>query len=130
MAEDTKETNLKEAAVSGNPDSINKEIKKTDWIKIKPAELEKIVIDLYKKGETPAKIGLALRDKYGIPRAKLLGKRIGEILSNAKLVLPSEKSSVQTRIDCLNKHIEKNKHDQSAKKKLAKELWAIKRALS
>lgn len=120
MAEDAKEPNPKE----------EKEIKKTDWIKIKPAELEKIVLDLHQKGETPARIGLTLRDKYGIPKAKLLGKRIAEILVNAKMTPPSEKSSIQARIDCLNRHIEKNKHDQSAKKKLAKELWAIKRALS
>jgi len=104
------------------------ETKKTDWVKTKPADLEKIVVELYKKGESTAKIGLVLRDKHGIPKAKLLGKRISEILTAANVPLRSEKEPIQKRIDVLNKHIEKNKHDQSARKKLAKELWAIKRA--
>jgi small subunit ribosomal protein S15 len=102
------------------------ETKKNDWVKIKPAELEKIVVDLYKQGESTAKIGLVLRDKYGIPKAKLLGKRIAEILTNAKVALRSGKDIIQKKIDILNKHVEKNKHDQPAKKKLVKELWAIK----
>ncbi len=104
------------------------EIKKTDWVKIKPAELEKIVVELCKQGESPAKIGLILRDKYGIPKAKLLGKKIEKILTNAKIPVKSKKEAVQDRIELLNRHLEKNKHDQPAKKKLAKELWAVKRA--
>ncbi len=104
----------------------SKEIKKFDWVKMKPAELEKIVVELYKKGESTAKIGLILRDKYGIPKAKLLGKRITEILINAKIPLRSEKEVIAQKMDSLNKHIAKNKHDQPAKKKLVKELWAIK----
>jgi small subunit ribosomal protein S15 len=103
------------------------ETKKTDWVKTKPAELEKIVIELYKQGESIAKIGLVLRDKYGIPKAKLLGKRIKEILEGAKVQIHSESEVIQKKIDVLNKHIEKNKHDQPAKKKLVKELWALKR---
>lgn len=102
------------------------ETKKFDWIKMKPAELEKIIVELYKQGESVAKIGLILRDKYGIPKAKLLGKRITEILVNARVPLHSEKEIITKRIDLLNKHIEKNKHDQPARKKLVKELWALK----
>jgi len=104
------------------------EIKKADWIKMKPVELEKIVVELYKQGETPARIGLILRDKYGIPKAKLLGRRISEILSEAKVPLRSEKAMIERKLDFLNKHIEKNKHDQPAKKKQIKELWALKSA--
>ena len=103
------------------------EIKKADWVKMKPVDLEKIVVELYNKGESTAKIGLILRDKYGIPKAKLLGKRITEILISSKIPIRSEKAVVQKRIDILNKHIEKNKHDQPTRKKLMKELWAIKR---
>jgi len=103
------------------------EIKKADWIKIKPAELEKIVIGLYKEGNTLAKIGLVLRDKYGIPKAKLLGKKIKKILQDAKVKLRSEADVINTKIGTLNKHIEKNKHDQPAKKKLVKETWALKK---
>jgi len=103
------------------------ETKKADWVKIKLVELEKIIVELYKQGESIAKIGLVLRDKYGIPKAKLLGKRIKEILEGAKVQIRSEAEVIQKKIDALNKHMEKNKHDQPAKKKLVKELWALKR---
>ena len=52
----------------------------SEWLKIKPSEVENIVIDLYKKGNTPAKIGLILRDQHGIPKAKLIGKKISKII--------------------------------------------------
>jgi small subunit ribosomal protein S15 len=102
--------------------------KKPEWIKMKPAELEKIVVDLYKQGETPAKIGLVLRDKYGVPKAKLLGKRVVEILENARVVLRSEKEAINKKIENLQRHMENNKHDQPAKKRLVAHLWAVKSA--
>lgn len=73
------------------------EIKKPDWVKMKPAELEKIVVDLYKEGVSSAKIGLILRDKYGVPKAKLLGKRITKILKDAKTKLRYEKEKSNPR---------------------------------
>jgi len=106
---------------------VEEQTKKTDWVKMKPAELEKIVVELYKQGESIAKIGLILRDKYGIPKAKLLGKRIKEILEGAKVQIRSESEMIQKKIDSLRSHVEKNKHDQPAKKKLVKELWTLKR---
>lgn len=105
-----------------------KKPKKLDWMKIKPAELEKIVLDLHKKGETPAKIGIILRDKYGVPKAKLLSKRVTRILKDAGAKVKTEKEAMQEKIDALNRHIEKNIHDQSAKRRLIKQLWALKKA--
>lgn len=104
------------------------EKKKPDWVKIKPAEVEKLIVELGKSGETPAKIGIALRDKHGVPKAKLFGKRISEVLKESKIKIIPEKELIQNKIDVLNKHMEKNKHDQSAKKRLIKQLWALKRA--
>lgn len=107
---------------------MEEETKKPDWVKMKSAELEKIVVDLYKEGSSLAKVGLILRDKYGIPKAKLLGKRIAEILKDAKVKLRYKKEKIQAKIESINKHIEKNKHDQPAKKQLVKQLWALKGA--
>lgn len=104
-----------------------KEIKKSDWVKMKQSELEKIVVDLYKQGESQAKIGLILRDKYGVPKAKLLGRRITKILQDAKIPVRSEKEAVDKKVLNLNRHLEKNKHDQPAKRQLVKQLWALKR---
>jgi small subunit ribosomal protein S15 len=101
---------------------------KPSWLKMKPAELEKIVVDLYKQGEPIAKIGLILRDKHGIPKAKLLGKKIAQILMDAKVTLRQENEEITKRMESLKAHFEKNKHDQPAKKKLVAHMWAVKRA--
>ncbi len=101
---------------------------KPSWLKMKPAELEKIVVDLYKQGEPIAKIGLILRDKHGIPKAKLLGKKIAQILIDAKVTLRQENEEITKRMESLKAHFEKNKHDQPAKKKLVAHMWAVKRA--
>jgi len=98
---------------------------KADWVKLKPNEVEKLVVELAKQGDSPAKIGLILRDKHGIPKAKLLGKRIGQILKEAKIQIKSEKDQINDKIKNLEGHISKNKHDNNAKKALTKDLWVL-----
>lgn len=98
---------------------------KPSWVNIKPAELEKIVIELGKQGETPSKIGLILRDKHGIPKAKLLGKKITKILKDAKIDTFQEKANVEKKVEKIKKHLLRNKHDNTAKKSLAKKLWIV-----
>lgn len=98
---------------------------KVSWIKLKPAELESIVIKLAKEGNTPAKIGLILRDKHGIPKAKLLGKKITKILKDNKINYIIEKDAIDKKIEKIKKHIEKNKHDHTAGRSLTKKLWML-----
>ena len=100
---------------------------KNEWIKMKPAEMEKIVITLHKEGHSPTKIGLILRDKHGVPKAKLIGKKITKILSENKLPHVTERSMFEKKIENLNMHISKHKHDYSAKRSLAKGQWTIKK---
>ena len=96
-----------------------------DWIKVKPAEIENLILDLAKKGLSPSQIGLELRDKHGVPKAKLIGKRITQILKENKIQYKTEKDMVKTRISTLNKHITPNKHDYTAKRALTKQLWVL-----
>ena len=98
---------------------------KPDWVKIKPKELEKLVVDLAKRGDSPRKIGLILRDEHGIPKAKLLGKKITQILKENKIKIPSKKEMVNKEIESLRGHIAKNKHDYPAQRSLTKKLWAL-----
>ena len=98
---------------------------KPDWIKTKPKELEKLVVDLAKKGNSPEKIGLILRDEHGIPKAKLIGKKISQILKESKVKMPSEKEKINKNIEVLRSHISKNKHDYPAQRSLTKKLWAL-----
>ncbi|MBI2632577.1 30S ribosomal protein S15 [Candidatus Pacearchaeota archaeon] len=110
-------------------DEKKEEIKteKPDWLKIKPAELDKIILGLHNEGNSPAKIGLILRDKYGIPKAKLLGKKISTMIKSHNLIPVSEKSIFLKKVEALGKHIAKNKHDHTSKRSLSKTLWKVKK---
>jgi ribosomal protein S15P/S13E len=101
------------------------ENEKADWIKMKPAELEKIVIDLAKKGEAPAKIGLILRDMHGVPKAKLLGKKVTQILKEAKVSFKSDQEIIKGNMENIKKHIALHKHDFGAKRTLTKAIWSL-----
>lgn len=98
---------------------------KPSWMKMKPAELEKIVTSLAKEGKSPAQIGLILRDKYGVPKVKLFGKKIAELLNEADMKYMDEKENLDKRVNKLQEHISKNKHDYSAARALTKKLWGI-----
>ena len=104
---------------------MSEEKVKADWVKIKPVELEKVILELHNQGNSSAKIGLILRDKHGVPKAKLLGKRIGQILVENKSKVVSEKELVKGKMENLDKHIGKHKHDYTAKRSLTKKLWIV-----
>lgn len=96
---------------------------KPDWVKIKPAELKEHVINLHKEGNSPAKIGLILRDNHGIPKAKIMGKRISEILNDEGIKLDQDKKRIEIKIKKIEAHLAKHKHDFTAKRSLNKNLW-------
>ena len=98
---------------------------KPSWVKMKPAEIEEIITELGQKGESPSKIGMILRDKYGVPKTKAFGKRISQILDDKKIKYKTDKDMVQQNIDKLKTHAEKNKHDYTASRALTKKLWAL-----
>ena len=98
---------------------------KPSWLVIKPAEVEKIVIDMHNQGIAPAKIGLILRDKHGIPKTKLVGRKIKAIIKGNKSVFLTEISQVQIRIKNLERHSAQHKHDYTAKRAHMKKQWIV-----
>jgi ribosomal protein S15P/S13E len=111
---------------------VNLEVKeekesKPGWVKMKSADVEKLVIELAEKGETPSKIGMILRDQHGVPRVKSLGKKVTHILKEKQVKHSTDKEMIQKNIDVLKVHVEKNKHDYTATKALTKKLWALQR---
>lgn len=96
-------------------------IVKPDWCEVTAEECEKLVVDLYKKGEPTSKIGLILRDSYGIPLVKAItGKKIKQILIENKLTtpLPEDLTDLVKRALKVRKHLEDNHKDLEAKKGL------------
>jgi len=94
---------------------------KPDWVKIEPKEAEKIILELSQKGASESKIGLILRDTYGIPSIKALtGKSLRQILkensSEKAKQLPEDIFNLIKNLKKLRKHFENNKKDMVAKR--------------
>lgn len=91
---------------------------KPEWLKTSEKDIEAIVVKLAKQGMTSEKIGLALRDSYGIPKAKLLGRRINKMLKSKGLDKDAALLAVEKRQLAIKKHLEKNKQDKRAQRAL------------
>jgi len=100
---------------------------KPEWVKMKPAEVEKIIVDLANQNNSPEKIGLILRDQFGIPKAKVFGKKINQVLKENKVKIKADHERFSEKIENIEDHISSNKHDYTAKKALSKKLWAVSR---
>ena len=90
---------------------------KPTWIRLKSKEIEMLIVKLAKEGNSASKIGIILRDTYGVPNVKLLTeKKITEILEEKKLTkkIPEDLISLIKRVSNLRKHLEENKKDMSA----------------
>lgn len=89
------------------------------WLKISQAEVEKIAIDLAKKGISAEKIGLILRDQYGIPSTRIYGKKICQILKEHNLEATPDITNLEKRLERLNKHAKLNKQDKKTKRAIS-----------
>ncbi len=84
-------------------------------------EVEQLVLKLHKAENSPSKIGILLRDIYGIPDLqKITGKKLVKILKDAKQApeLPEDLSSLIKKQTLLIKHIEFNKKDMASRRGL------------
>ncbi len=95
--------------------------KPPSWLTYKAAEVEKLVLKLAKQGDSTSKIGLTLRDSYGIPDVKIITKKsITQILKDNKLTgeVPEDVQNLIRRAVQIKKHLEKNKKDNVSKRGL------------
>ena len=100
-----------------------KPIKKTvpSWVRYKSNEVVLLVTKLAKEGNTASKIGLILRDMYGIPDvATITKKNILQILKEKDLgsEIPDDLSALIKKGVMIRKHLETNKKDEPAKRGL------------
>ena len=96
-----------------------KPAKKTapSWIRYKAKEVELLIAKLAKEGKATSQIGVILRDVYGIPSASALcGKSISAIIKEKNLVpeVPEDLSALFKKYASVKKHIDTNKHDETA----------------
>ncbi len=87
------------------------------WIRYKPKEVEILVMKLAKEGANASKIGLVLRDSYGIPSVQALaGKSISEMMAEKGVSpkVPEDLMALIRRSIMIRKHMEENKQDMTA----------------
>ncbi|MFC1647854.1 30S ribosomal protein S15 [Nanoarchaeota archaeon] len=91
------------------------------WLQYKPKEVELLVVKYAKEGLPPSKIGLHLRDQYGIPDVKLVTKKSNtEILTEKKLLkdIPEDLMALIRKSVTIRKHMEENHKDMTGKRGL------------
>jgi len=91
------------------------------WCRFTAEEVEALVVKFAKEGHSPSKIGMFLRDQYGIPLVKpIMGKTVTQILKDAELApsLPEDLENLLKKAGRLYVHLEKNRKDQPNKRAL------------
>lgn len=92
------------------------ELKKPTWLKYTKAEVEKIIIKLAEQNLTAEKIGLVLRDQYGIPDVKLFNIKIKQVMKD-KFQEPTN-LNLDKKLQRIIQHYKKNKQDKKAERSL------------
>lgn len=95
-------------------------MQKPVWLKHTESEVREIILKTIEKNPslTAEKIGLVLRDNYGIPRTRIYGIKIGSVLKEAGKYKEQDLENLKSKVQKLEKHLEKNKHDQKTKRSL------------
>jgi ribosomal protein S15P/S13E len=89
-------------------------MKKPVWLKYTEAEVKEIILKIAEKNPelTAEKIGLILRDNYGIPKTKIYGFKISQVLKEAGKYESPEQKNLKLKSENLEKHLIKNKGDK------------------
>ncbi|MBS3090718.1 30S ribosomal protein S15 [Candidatus Pacearchaeota archaeon] len=87
------------------------------WLKRSKEEVESLVVKFAQEGISSEKIGLILRDTYGIPTTKIIAGKITEILAKHNIKQESaDLLNLKKKAEKLKSHMEKNKQDKVAKR--------------
>ena len=89
--------------------------------------IEALIVELAKKDYSPAKIGAVLKEKYSIPKVKILGKKITKILKENNIKYQDDLDIINKRIEKLETHYNKNKQDKRARKEIVRLIGLKKR---
>jgi small subunit ribosomal protein S15 len=93
-------------------------IEKPVWLKFTKEEVKAIILKLAEQGLTSEKIGLVLRDQYGIPKSKIYDIKISKIMKEkGKFQEPTE-INLDNKLNKIIEHYKKNKQDKKAERSL------------
>jgi len=92
-----------------------------EWVPLTATEIEELIVRFAKEGMLSARIGLVLRDQYGIPSVKLAtGKGVTEIMEehDVSASLPEDLSNLMRRAIALDVHVKEHRGDVANKRGL------------
>lgn len=100
--------------------STKNTLKKPVWLKYTESEVKEIILKIIEKNPemTAEKIGLILRDNYGIPQTKIYGFKISKVLKEAKKYTSPDLKNLQIKVNKLSEHLAKNKQDKKTGRSL------------
>ncbi len=90
-----------------------------EWIELSKEEVEDIIVKLAKRGEPPSKIGIILRDQYGIPLSRYVtGKKLTKTLEEKgiRYDIPEDLMNLIRKAVRIDKHRQLHKKDMVAKR--------------
>tara|TARA_Y100000310_G_C20374020_1_gene664889 strand:- start:334 stop:696 length:363 start_codon:yes stop_codon:yes gene_type:complete len=93
-------------------------IEKPVWLKYTKEEVKAIILKLADKGLTAEKIGLTLRDQYGIPKAKIYKIKIKKVLEEKDKFKEPTTLNLKSKLEKVIGHYKKNKQDKRAERSL------------
>lgn len=96
----------------------DKKSEKPLWLKYTAEEVKAIILKLANKGISAEKIGLILRDQYGIPRVSLYGLKIKQVLEEKEKFQEPTINNLKTNLNRILEHYKKNKGDKKAERSL------------
>ena len=89
------------------------------WVELGAKEIEEIIVNQANAGQTPAEIGMVLRDQYGVPSVRMVTKtRVSDILAKHNLLpdVPRDLLNLIEKSVKLTKHMNENKKDTTSKR--------------
>jgi small subunit ribosomal protein S15 len=89
-----------------------------EWVSYSAEEVEEIIEKLAKNGNSPSKIGLILRDQYGIPQVSAItGKKLNQILKEKKLAykIPEDLRNLIQQATNLRRHLKEHEKDKNSR---------------
>ena len=84
------------------------------WLKYTEDEVKEIVLKIAEKNPemTSEKIGLVLRDNYGIPSTRVYGLKVSQILKENSKYENADLKNLKNKVEKLETHLAKNKGDK------------------
>jgi len=93
-------------------------IEKPVWLKYTADEVKAIIIKLANQGLTAEKIGLTLRDQYGIPKVKIYDLKIKKVLEKEGKFEEPTNLNLRKKLEKIINHYKKNKQNKNAERSL------------